>query len=73
MLKNGFKVTAVDNSQEGIKKIEETVQTNNLAISNINLLCEDIKNSGFQKVKTVLYPKNKYLPKTLKMELKINV
>lgn len=25
---------------------------------------------GFQKVKTVLYPRNKYLPKTLKMELK---
>lgn len=25
---------------------------------------------GFQKVGTVLYPKNKYLPKTLKMELK---
>lgn len=24
---------------------------------------------GFKKVKTVLYPKNKYLPKTLRMEL----
>jgi len=43
MLKRGFKVTAVDNSQEGIKKIKEAVQTNNLSISNINLLCEDIK------------------------------
>lgn len=26
--------------------------------------------SDFRKVKTVLYPKNKYLPKTLRMELK---
>lgn len=25
---------------------------------------------GFKKVKTILYPKNKYLPKTLRMELK---
>lgn len=25
---------------------------------------------GFQKIKTVLYPKNKYLPKTLRMELR---
>ena len=24
---------------------------------------------GFQKVRTILYPKNKYLPKTLRMEL----
>lgn len=28
------------------------------------------ENCGFHKVKTVLYPKNKYLPKTLRMELK---
>lgn len=25
---------------------------------------------GFQEIKTILYPKNKYLPKTLRMELK---
>lgn len=25
---------------------------------------------GFQKIRTVLYPKNKYLPKTLRMELR---
>lgn len=28
------------------------------------------ENCGFQKTKIVLYPKNKYLPKTLRMELK---
>lgn len=28
------------------------------------------ENCGFQKIKTVFYPKNKYLPKTLRMELK---
>lgn len=28
------------------------------------------ENCGFQKTKYVLYPKNKYLPKTLRMELK---
>ncbi len=28
------------------------------------------ENCGFQKTKNVLYPKNKYLPKTLRMELK---
>jgi len=27
------------------------------------------ENCGFQKTKTVLYPKNKYLPETLRMEL----
>lgn len=28
------------------------------------------ENCGFQKIRTVHYPKNKYLPKTLRMELK---
>jgi aminoglycoside 6'-N-acetyltransferase len=28
------------------------------------------ENCGFQKVRAVLYPKNKYLPRTLRMELK---
>ena len=28
------------------------------------------KSCGFQKIKTILYPRNKYLPKTLRMELK---
>jgi RimJ/RimL family protein N-acetyltransferase len=28
------------------------------------------ENCGFQKRKTILYPNNKYLPKTLRMELK---
>ena len=28
------------------------------------------ENCGFQKIKKILYPRNKYLPKTLRMELK---
>jgi tellurite methyltransferase len=42
MLQKGFKVTAVDKSQEGIKSIKESIQVHNLPIANIDLYCEDI-------------------------------
>ena len=51
MLRKGFKVTAIDNSQEGIKKIKESIRANNLSISDINLLCEDIKAFKIKKNK----------------------
>lgn len=51
MLQKGFKVTAVDSSREGIKKIKESIQANNLSISDINLLCEDIKTFKIEKNK----------------------
>jgi cyclopropane fatty-acyl-phospholipid synthase-like methyltransferase len=51
MLKKGFKVTAIDNSREGIKKIKESIRANNLSISDINLLCKDIKAFKIKKNK----------------------
>ena len=51
MLKNGFKVTAVDNSREGIKKIKESVKVEKLSISDINLLCKNIKIFKIEKNK----------------------
>lgn len=43
MLRKGFKVTAVDNSQEGIKKVKQAIRANNLPLADINLFREDIK------------------------------
>lgn len=51
MLQKGFKVDAIDNSQEGINKIKEFIQANNLPIDNINLFCNDIKNFNITKNK----------------------
>ncbi|MDD5043114.1 MAG: methyltransferase domain-containing protein [Patescibacteria group bacterium] len=51
MLREGFKVTAVDNSREGIKKIKESIRANNLPTDQINLFCDDIKNFNIQKNK----------------------
>lgn len=48
----------------GISKIYLEVRPNNARAIHA------YENCGFQKIKTVLYPKNKYLPKTLRMELK---
>ena len=42
MLQKGFRVTAVDSSQEGIGKIRECARLNNLPSSGISLFCEDI-------------------------------
>lgn len=51
MLQKGFKITAVDNSPEGIKKIKESIQINNFPPSNIDLFCEDIKNFDVKQEK----------------------
>jgi tellurite methyltransferase len=51
MLQKGFKVDAVDNSQEGINKIKEFIQVNNLTIDNINLFYSDIRNFNIAKNK----------------------
>ncbi len=51
MLKNGFKIDTVDNSQEGINKIKEFAQSNNLSLVNINLFCSDIRNFNILKNK----------------------
>jgi len=48
----------------GVSKIYLEVRpTNNRAI-------HAYENCGFKKIKIISYPKNKYLPKTLRMELK---
>ena len=48
----------------GISKVYLEVRPNNTKAIRAYEKC------GFQKVKVVCYPKNRYLPKTLKMELK---
>lgn len=50
--------------KDGISKIYLEVRQNNLRAIRSYEQC------GFRKVKTVKYPKNKYLPETLRMELK---
>lgn len=47
----------------GISKIYLEVRPTNMRAIHAYTHC------GFKKVKTILYPKNKYLPKTLRMEL----
>lgn len=49
MLKRGFKVAAIDNSQEGIKKIKKSIKTNNLPLSNIDLSCENIETFNIKR------------------------
>jgi len=51
MLKNGFRVDAVDNSQEGINKIKKFIKTNNLPVANINLFYSDVRNFNILKNK----------------------
>ncbi len=50
--------------QAGISKIYLEVR-----LTNIRAI-RAYENCGFQKVKTILYSKNKYLPETLRMELR---
>lgn len=72
MLQNGFKVTAVDNSKEGIKKIREFVRTNNYPLSNINLFCEDIRTFDIEEDKYAVinaYNSLQFLPKKDALEL----
>ena len=76
MLQKGSKVTAVDSSPEGIKKIKEVIQTNNLPLHNINLFCDDIKAFNIIKDKyTIINAFNslQFLPKqdALKLIAKI--
>ncbi len=51
MLQNGFKVTAVDSSCKDIEQLKEFIQCHNLPLSNINLLCKDIRTFDIQKDK----------------------
>ncbi|HOV88813.1 MAG TPA: methyltransferase domain-containing protein [Candidatus Paceibacterota bacterium] len=51
MLQNGYKVDAIDRSQENISKIEELIKINKLPLSNINLYCGDIRNFSISKNK----------------------
>ncbi len=51
MLRNGFKVTAVDNSAEGIKKIRRAIRIKNLPKTDIRLYCEDIQKFDITKNK----------------------
>lgn len=51
MLQKGFKVDAVDQAPEGINKIKEFIQLNNLPAENINLFCADIKSFNIAKNK----------------------
>ena len=52
-------------NKNGISKIYLEVRPTNLRAIRAYEQC------GFQKVKIVKYPKNKYLPETLRMELKV--
>ncbi len=49
----------------GIFKVYLEVRPTNIRAIRVYERC------GFQKIKTILYPENKYLPKTLRMELKL--
>jgi tellurite methyltransferase len=51
MLKNGFKVTAVDRSREGIKKIKEAMAESSLPLAKIKLFCADIAQFKIEKNK----------------------
>lgn len=51
MLQNGYKVDAIDRSQENISKIEELIKINKLPSNNINLYCGDIRNFSISKNK----------------------
>jgi tellurite methyltransferase len=51
MLKNGFKVTAVDNSREGIKKIREAMAEKKLSAAKIDLFCQDMATFKIEKNK----------------------
>ncbi|MDD4902397.1 MAG: NUDIX domain-containing protein [Patescibacteria group bacterium] len=42
MLQKGFKVTAIDNSEEGIKKMREAIAAKKLSLSRIRLFCQNI-------------------------------
>ncbi len=76
MLKNGFKVDAIDNSREGINKIKEFVQSNNLPVANINLFCSDIRNFNILKNKYDIinaFNSLQFLPKKEALKIIINI
>ncbi len=51
MLQKGFRVDAVDSSQEGINKIKEFININKLSSIDINLFCSDMINFNILKNK----------------------
>jgi SAM-dependent methyltransferase len=76
MLQQGFKITAVDNSPEGIKTIREFIQTNNLPLSSINLFCQDIEIFYIEKDKYSIinaFNSLQFLPKKKALRLIDNI
>ena len=76
MLRKGFKVDAIDNSQEGINKIKKFVQSNNLPVVNINLFCSDIRNFNILKNKYDIinaFNSLQFLPKKEALKIIINI
>jgi len=66
MLKNGYKVTAVDNSEKGIDKIKEYIKKNNLFKNKIDIHCDDIRNFDIEDNKYSIinfYNSLQFLPK----------
>lgn len=66
MLANGFKVTGVDKSQEGIRQIKDLAKTKGMPIANLNLICEDIADFNIEENKFDIinaYNSLQFLPK----------
>jgi tellurite methyltransferase len=76
MLKNGFKVTAVDSLREAIKSIKDYILENNLSGQPIEIHCEDIRKFKIEKDKYSminLYNVLQFLPKEDALTLLVEV
>ena len=72
MVRQGFTVTAVDNSKEAIEQIEEYVEANNVSQKKIRLFCEDISTFKIQKnVFTIInaYNSLQFIPKIKSLDV----
>lgn len=49
MLQKGFEVIAVDSSQEGLNRISEIIDNNNLPKEKITLICRDVKDFNIEE------------------------
>ncbi len=66
MLANGFKVTGVDKSQEGINQIQGVAKAKGMSISSLNLICQDIADFNIEENKFDIisaYNSLQFLPK----------
>lgn len=66
MLANGFKVSGVDKSQEGLRQIKDLVKEKGIPIANLNLICEDIADFNIEENKFDIisaYNSLQFLPK----------